>query len=820
MSRDPRSVTHASPTEEPEGRTSESSGNADSRQTEAGPRHVVGIGASAGGLDALRPLVNALQPNGRACYIIAQHMAPDHKSLLTDLLARNARMPVVLAKHNTPLQPDMIYVAPAGKDIVVEGGKIRIRKPQKPLGAKPSVDILLTSLAEAFGEHAIGVILSGTGTDGTLGVKTIREAGGVTIAQALDTAKYISMPQSAIRDGGADCTLPPEAIARHIQALIQHNHKAVVDLGSTDDDISLPRLIRRIARQTGIDFSAYKPATLERQLARRMTAKGFTTLQDYWTWIDAHPDELNALATGFLICVTDFFRDTHAWAALKPILRAQLLKKPPGSDIRIWVPACATGEEAYSLAILVEEILGDEAHRHDIRIFATDVNEEALKTARLGRYPELAVRELSHELVDTYFYPDEGLYRVNERLRKRVLFSRHDVLQDPPFLRLDLISCRNLMIYFRPELQETLLETFHYALNSRGILWLGLSESAHENSRLWVELDRPHRIYHKREGVQTRPHSSFRLPSPLQDTTRANANVVQETDPLESLGHDILTDDYVPPAILMNTAGAILHIFGDCSPFVRLPRGRAELDLFRLILPDFRAELRAGVHVVTRRDATYRGNTVTLKMPEGERRFRLVIRQPETLKTQAEDVVLVVFEPVTDALPPTRPAAPDDPAVREHIRELEEELALTRDRMQTVIEELETSNEELKALNEEAQATGEELLASNAELEAANEELQAANEELTTLNDELRQTNDALTQANEDLRNILDSLQKALIVLDANLLIRRFNDDARDFFDLNERSKGVSLLNVRARYPLPALAEKLHAVLETGTPEE
>ncbi|WP_369600309.1 EAL domain-containing protein [Hahella sp. SMD15-11] len=781
--------------------------------------YVAGIGASAGGLEALRPLVAALEPTGRACYIVAQHMAPDHRSLLIDLLAREARLPVVQARNNARIQPDMIYVAPAGKDILVSKNVIRIRKPRKPLGAKPSVDLLLTSLAESHGARAIGVVLSGTGSDGTLGIKAIREAGGITLAQSLDTAKYVSMPQSAMRDGAADCALPPEAIARRIQEHALNTNSSTIRIEAGNDDISLPKLIRRIARHTGIDFSAYKEGTIERQLSRRIAAKGLPSLEAYWAWLDEHPDELSDLASSFLICVTAFFRDPKAYEAIKPVLRAHLLTKPPGSDIRIWVPACATGEEAYSLAILLEEILGDQVHRHDIRIFATDVHEEALKTARLGRYPELAVEGLSHELIEKYFQPDEGMYRVGERLRKRVLFSRHDVIQNPPFLRLDLISCRNLLIYFRPELQEAVLDTFHYALNGRGILWLGSSETVHENSRLWVEVDRAHRIYQRREGAQTRPHSSFRLPG-LFRNAKARGTLPAEPHPLETLGSELLMNDYVPPAILMSQDGGILRLFGDCSPFVRLPRGKAELDLFNLIIPEFRGDLRAGVHIVLRRDTIYRGSPVQISTDHEDRRFRLVIRQPEALKIQAEDVVLVIFEPVSASTPPSRPVHPDDPAVREHIRELEEELAVTRDRMQTVIEELETSNEELKALNEETQATGEELLASNAELEAANEELQAANEELNTLNEELRHTNEALTAANEDLRNILDSLQKALVVLDANLLVRRFNEEAKDFFDLTEQSKGISLLNIRTRYSMTGLAEKLHAVLETGTHEE
>jgi two-component system CheB/CheR fusion protein len=462
------------------------------------PLYYVGIGASAGGLEALRPFVAGLPAHANMTYIVAQHMSPDHRSLMVELLARETLLTVAEASNNLPPKADTIYVAPPNSDVTVINGKLHVSKPTNTVGPKPSVDRFFVSLADDQEDRAIGIILSGTGSDGARGIKAIKAAGGITIAQEPKSAKYDSMPNAAIRAGGADLVLPPHEIAHQLIAIVERPRAFIVDDADEAPPSTIRGIIRQIAAHTGMDFSNYKDATISRQILRRMAAMQIPSLDAYGEHIALNRQELSELAGNFLICVTSFFRDPDSFEAVRRNLREILKTKQPGDDIRVWIPGCATGEEVYTVAIILAEELGEYRDKYRIQLFATDINSDSVATARAGVYPEAALSELDSSLITRYFTAHDGMYRIDQSLRDMTLFARQDLVQDPPFVRLDMVSCRNLLIYFKAELQERVMKIFHYSLVNIGILFLGKSEAVGRLGNLFAERDRKHKIFLKR----------------------------------------------------------------------------------------------------------------------------------------------------------------------------------------------------------------------------------------------------------------------------------------------------------------------------------
>ena len=431
-------------------------------------------------------------------YIVAQHMSPDHRSLMVELLARETKLKVVEATNNLPPKPDTIYVAPPNVDITVAKGRIKVSRPTNTIGPKPSVDRFFMSLADDRKDWAIGIILSGTGSDGAHGIKAIKAAGGVSIAQDPKSAKYDSMPNAAIRIGRTDLVLPPHEIANQLRSIVQWPRAPLADEADETPPSTMRGIVRQIATHTGMDFSNYKDATLSRQVLRRMAAMQIPDLDAYGEYIGRHREELAVLAGNFLICVTSFFRDPDAFEAMRRSVRELLKTKQPGDDIRIWVPGCATGEEVYSIAIILAEELGEHRDKYHIQLFATDINGDAVAAARAGAYPETSLIDVDSALIERYFTTVDGTYHIDKRLRDMTLFARQDLVQDAPFVRLDLVSCRNLLIYFKPELQDRVIKVFHYALHDHGVLFLGKSESIGRLGKLFVEHDHKNKIYLKR----------------------------------------------------------------------------------------------------------------------------------------------------------------------------------------------------------------------------------------------------------------------------------------------------------------------------------
>lgn len=774
--------------------------------------YFVGIGASAGGLEALRPFVANLPESANMTYIVAQHMSPDHRSLMVELLGRETKLKVEPAQNNLrPLQ-NTIYVAPANTDIAINDGKLRLTKPSNTIGPKPSVDRFFMSLAEEREDKCIAIVLSGTGSDGAHGIKAIKAAGGITIAQDPRSAKYDSMPNAAIRIGGADLVLPPSEIAVQLRSLIRRPRTPIVEEQDELPPSSLRGIIHQIATHTGMNFASYKDTTLSRQIMRRMTAKQIPSIEEYGKLLSKNESELRELANNFLICVTSFFRDPATFDSLRKELKTILEQKQPGDDIRIWVPGCATGEEVYSVAILLMENLGENINQHRIQLFATDINTDAIHTARSGLYPETALAKVNDALIKNYFTVQNGMYQVDKRLKEMILFARQDLTQDPPFVRLDLICCRNLLIYFKPEMQDKVMKIFHYSLRENGILFLGKSETVGKNSNLFFETDRKNKLYQKRDSI-TPIFGSFARNNHFGAFELKTGNKPPQNDiNLHSNGIEQLFNLYAPPSALITQSGEILEIFGDCSGFLSIRKGKADFNLFNLIASALRVELRALIHRATKNKNSLYGTPAKLKLSGKEGLYRIAVHYAGDRNKAESDLLLISFEEIT---PPKQPTYGDN-EINAHaegrITELEQELVLNRENLQTVIEELETTNEELQSMNEEAQAANEELQASNEELETSNEELQASNEELITLNDELSSRTQELAKANSDLNNILGALYKGLIVVDNNLMITRFNQIALNFFDI---PLGVSsnLATVSTKYQMPDLLKCVKQVI-------
>jgi len=787
------------------------------RDTDASPPlHYVGIGASAGGLEALRPFVSSLPTQANMTYIVAQHMSPDHRSLMVELLARETQLPVEEARNNLSPKANTIYVVPPNADITVVKGKLRISKPANTIGPKPSVDRFFVSLAEDREDCAIGIILSGTGSDGARGIKAIKAAGGISIAQEPHSAKYDSMPNAAIRAGGTDLVLPPHEIAGQLPSI---SRRPRVPLLPEDANDTLPStiqgIVRQIASHVGIDFSSYKDATISRQVMRRMAAMQIPNVEAYGEYIRTHRQELSELAGNFLICVTAFFRDPESFAALRDYLREVLKSKRPGDDIRIWIPGCATGEEVYTLAMVLSEELGAELAKYRVQLFATDINVQALDIARTGIYPESALSGVSSTLIARYFHAHDGMFHVDKSLREMTLFARQDLVQDPPFVRLDMITCRNLLIYFKSELQERVMKVFHYALRDGGVLFLGKSESIGKLGNLYAEQDRHHKIFTKR-AVRSPVIGGFSRMSTVagSETPRVAAAPARVAAP-DSPAHERLFKLYTPASLLMTVNGDILELFGDCSPFLAIKGGKADFNAFNLIKPPFRAELRAYAQRVGRTHQSATGSVVELPVDGRTQAYQLAVHSLEQPDVDTATLLLVCFQPAPEKTSDgsQNRAAPGTEAAR--ISELEDEALHHHENLQTVVEELETANEELQSMHEEAQAANEELQASNEELETANEELQASNEELITVNDELSTRTQQLSESSNDLSNVLNSLHQGVLVVDGSLTITRSNAIATQFFDIPPGSK-PNLSTVEMKVTIPDMLNHVGAVLKHG----
>lgn len=767
-------------------------------QGNSSPPTVVGIGASAGGLEALSRFVSCVDPSTHLSFVILQHLSPSHKSMMAEILSRDTLLSVVELKDATTPEKATIYVVPSSFNASFKKGILHLQPAEPEVVPKPSINEFFISLAAEVGENAVGVVLSGTGSDGTAGLRSIQAAGGITIAQTPETAKYPGMPQSAIEASVADFVLSPEEIAERLPLLIPAK---TVDIDKVPDT-SLNQLLTLLKKHCQVDFSGYKVGTLARRIRRRVVATGHQSTEDYLEWVDSNPDELDLLSRDILISVTAFFRDKEAFAVLREKIQDICNKRSVDEEIRVWVAGCASGEEAYSIAILFAETLGERVLTQPLQIFATDIDDEALNTARRGMYPSAALASLSQDRLKHFFRPMQKYFEVNKRLRDMIVFARHNLVDDPPFLRLDLITCRNVLIYFDNPLQTRVLQRFHFALRHPGYLFLGRSESVAQAEQLFSADNRRERLFVKQGDSKP-------LPVLATQPKRISPPMHKKHDHVTLLLDSVAT--YLDATLaLCDASGRVMHTVGQVSQYFHFPVGSASAIVSDVILNDFQGELMALMHRFKKTSKRQIGRPRILN----DKNFQMAVL-PVSLRIDGSFVVII-----SNVLSKKEIDTTDfQPALIPEL-EMAEELTATREHLQSLIEELATANEEMQSLNEEAQAANEELQATNEELEAANEELQATNEELVSLNEEMNVKTSELTQLTNEYSHLYDAIEFPILVFDERGCLRRFNASAGRRFNL--RPTAVMQHVERIRFPehLKAISSLMQSVLAHGDREE
>jgi len=728
--------------------------------------------------------------------VVVTHLDPSRESMLAEIIGRATWMLVATARDGKPVEAQHVYVLPPGAILTIQEGRLRLRQTSGIDRERNPIDLFFGSLAEDQGERAIGILLSGGGSDGTLGFKAIKEKGGLTIAQGSNTSRprFPEMPASAVAAGFVDLLLSVENIPERLVAYARNSE--AVDLEPANGALS--NVFPLLNRGTGHDFSAYKDTTVQRRVQRRMQIVQAQSLEDYVERLRKGPDEIGALFRALLIGVTDFFRDPASFHALKTLVIPKLFEgKGADDEIRVWVVGCVTGEEAYSIAILLREQMDDLKFVPRVQIFSTDIDEAALGLARAGRYLPNLVKDVSPERLARFFLPEAGSYRVARELRDMCIFSNHSVIRDPPFSRLDLVSCRNLLIYLKPEPQSQIFPLFHYATRPGGFLFLGLAENVSRSSESFFPIDRRNRIFRRRELV-TRPTLPLRpfLPSAGRAEPAGGANQSlppQRTELLRTVANTVGAQ-FTPAYVIADERGEALFFSAGTGKYLQAAPGPPSRDIVAMARPGLRVDLRAGlrrVKVSGQRDTRDR---IAVQVDGGIQTINLMI---EPITEGGETVYAVVFIDAAAIRPQEAGAAADHPAGDETAQQIERELQETKERLNTTIEELETANEEFRSSNEELLSLNEELQSTNEELETSKEELQSVNEELQTVNSELSSKIEELDRANTE--NLFQSTQIATIFLDRNLVIRSFTPAVTKIFNLIPTDRGRPLTDIVSR---------------------
>lgn len=813
--------------------SSPKTGKAEARQVDAG-FNIVGIGASAGGLEAFEQFFRNVPPDCGMAFVLASHLDPDHASLLTEILQRASSMPVVEATDQIKVAPNHVYVLPPNRDMAIFHGALQLNEPEMPRGQRMVIDSFLRSLAEDQGEKAIGIILSGTGTDGTLGLRAIQGAGGITLVQEPASAKYDGMPVSAIRAGYATYTLPvekmPEQLLSNTKLLhIQHEKPQPEPTGPT----GISRILMLLRSGTGNDFSLYKKSTIGRRIERRMSQHNIENTEIYARYLKEHPPEVQLLFKELLINVTSFFRDADAFAAMKNDILPLLLKDKPETYVfRVWVAGCATGEEAYSIAMLLREFMNETGHEFKTQIYSTDLDDDAIATARAGFYPPNIAQDVTPERLRRFFIKEESGYRVKKEIREMVVFATQNVIKDPPFTKLDLLSCRNLMIYLEPELQNRVIPAFHYALKPGGVLFLSPSESIGNHVELFSALNRKWKFYQTTPSIaSTRVVMSSGLSWTKDNPNKGSEEVttkIKETDFAE-LTRRALLQSYAPASVVTNINGDILFVHGDTGKYLRPAPGQASFNVIEMAREGLQLELRSAIVAATEKgmptlnqEASFGSNGDIIKVSFSVR--------PLPFADAAQGLLLVSFQELAGNKP-EKPAAANAgktatgkntalSAEQHRIEELERDLSYTKENLHATIEEQQASNEELKSTNEEMQSTNEELQSTNEELETSKEELQSVNEELITVNAELQNKIEQLAGMQNDMKNLLDNVNVGTIFLNDTLGIKRFTREAVRVFRLVASDVGRPLGDIKSNIKDDDLLADAQAVLDSLVPRE
>ena len=754
-------------------------------------------------------------------YVVILHLSPQHESNLAELLQSKSSIPVTQVTESVDVTANHVYVIPPSKYLVMMDGSIKLTEVERSRGAHTSIDLFLRTLAETYGKNAIGILLSGTGADGTLGLGRIKEKGGIVIVQDPGEAEYPDMPRNAIDTGLVDLVLPVAEMSSKLLALrdgarrIQIGEAAEETPQEFDHD-TLRELLMLLRLRTGNDFNNYKRPTLLRRIGRRMQVHGLGSMRAYLGFVREHPEEVTSLMRDLLITVTNFFRDHDAFEMLaKEVIPKIFAGKTPADQVRVWSAGCATGEEAYSLAMLLAEYAAKIAAPPRIQVFATDIDERAIAEARECRYPETITLDVSSERLHACFTHEGDRYRINKNLRELVLFAPHNVLRDPPFSKLDLISCRNLLIYLNRQMQERILQIFHFALRRDGYIFLGNSESAETGSSLFSPIDKKGHIYIRLAQVGTAQMPNLEMGQwqvRIPDVNAEHPNGAITAGKL----HQDAVEELAPPSLLINENNEIIHMSTHAGRYLRLPGGEMTHDLLKLVNPDLRIELRSALleakSVAT--NAVTRLRRVQTEV-EGEMSWLMLsVRRVTSEPARAQGFYLVMFDEGVDSSV-LRSNEPRGASELEVVRELEQELQRTKDQLRVTVEQYETSTEELRASNEELQAINEELRSATEELETSKEELQSVNEELTTVNQEYREKIDEVGRANSDLQNLMASTDIATIFLDRSLQIKRYTPVAQQLFNITAADIGRPLEHFTNKLEYVLLSEDAEEVLRT-----
>src|SRR3989440_8834448 len=792
---------------------------------------IVGIGGSAGGFEAAMQLLRHLPPKTGMAFVIVQHLDPHHGSRLANLLGKATSMPVSEIAETTTPKPNEVYVQPPNKCVIAKDGKLTLVRRTERLNI--AIDHFFESLAEECGSRAIGIVLSGTGSDGTAGLRAIKAAGGLTFAQTEASAKFDAMPRSAIRSGFVDLVLSPDAIARELGRIAEHPYirRPLADAEQVEKEAyrqadDLGRVFLSLKKQMGVDFSGYKETTLIRRVNRRMALHRIEKLSQYARYLRNNKKEIEALFNDLLINVTRFFRDEALFRALKKRFLPTLLrnkKKERQRELRVWVPGCATGEEVYSLAICILEVLGNQLSKIRVQIFGTDLSESVIEHARAGIYPGAIEKDVPRARLNRFFVKRDGSYQIHRSVRDICTFARQNLTADPPFSRLDLISCRNVLIYLSSELHKRCIPQFHYALNPGGYLILGPAESVGMYDELFKLADKKNKIYTKE--AKTGPRAADLIPprglelSRFATTARSGNGVNFNADILK-MADRIILSTYAPAAVVIDHNFLVQQFRGRTDLFLEHTPGPATLNLIQLarpnLVPDLRTTIRRAIKTdkparaerakVTLRGKSYEINiqVVPFKVPGADKPWFLVIFDESTSGNKQERLMRVLGKT----------------SAQREVTDLCRELAASKDSLQTIIEEHEATNEELKAANEEIESSNEELQSTNEELETAKEELQSTNEELTTLNEELSNRNLEMIQLTNELNNLLASTQMPIVMVDNALTVRRATPAARSAFNILPTDIGRPLSELRPNINISDLEDILREVIETlGTLE-
>jgi two-component system CheB/CheR fusion protein len=782
---------------------------------------VVGIGASAGGVGALQAFFRHMPADSGMAFVVILHLSPEHASQLAEVLQQTTAMPVLQVTEAMPLDHDRVYVIPPARHLTLVEGTIQLTEPAEPRGQRAPIDLFFRSLAESQGPRAAAVVLSGSGADGASGVQRVKERGGLVLVQDPAEAEYDSMPRHAIATGLADIVLPvaelPGALVDYWRQANAVALPAAAPPTSADDEAALRELLAALQARTGHDFSQYKRPTLLRRIGRRMQVTGATTLPAYLALLRARPEEGRALLRDLLISVTNFFRDPPAWQALAAAIPLLFKGKGAGDIVRAWVAGCATGEEAYSVAMLLVEHGSTLESRPSIQVFATDIDERAIAVARQGLYPETIAVDVSEERLQRFFSSEPGHYRVRKELRELVLFAPHNLLRDPPFSRLDLITCRNLLIYIDRAMQEQVLKLFHFTLLPDGLLLLGSSESTEGVANLFTPLDKTQRLFQRRT-VPSAAHAVPALPlaSPLSKQAIRSTEPSSTFSPsLDELAIQGLLQ-YGPPSVIINGDDDIVHLARGAGRFLQFTDGAPSPNLLKALHPELRLELRSALYRARQEGQRTETRRVRLQLGPSVRQVSASL-QPLAEPAWAQGYVLVFLHDLADSSDMAPGAFVDAEPL---VRQLEEELQRTRGQLRTTAEQYETTLEEQKAGSEELQAINEELRATAEELETSKEELQSSNEELLTVNHELKLKVDELSRTTSDLQNLMASTAIGTIFVDRGLRIKRFTPSAQAVVNLMPSDLNRPLNHITHRLADDQLIPDTTQVLATLTPVE